>query len=194
MRGLVDLALGLDPRIKRIKQEEKEAREAKRRAGAPGAPAKKTKAQEEEEKKVAEAAAAAAEEAEKVCGLQVVCGVGARVLMRFFIGYPRGGKEAEGSGGDGGEEGAPPAARGGRGGCWCCVRRVRCVGWVGCADACVVRRREKDRCVYGSLRGSAAVAHAQYMLSLFSVAGNVYCAPQPSFVFCALLRKPKIVN
>ncbi|KJA25395.1 hypothetical protein HYPSUDRAFT_37907 [Hypholoma sublateritium FD-334 SS-4] len=65
VRGLVDLALSLDPRIKRIKQEEKDAREAKRRAGAPGAPAKKTKAQEEEEKKAAEAAAAAAEEAEK---------------------------------------------------------------------------------------------------------------------------------
>ncbi|KAF9483343.1 DnaJ-domain-containing protein [Pholiota conissans] len=65
LRGLVDLALSLDPRIKRIKQQEKEAREAKKRAGAPGAPVKKTKQQEEEEKKKAEEEAKAKEEAEK---------------------------------------------------------------------------------------------------------------------------------
>ncbi|KAF8171331.1 DnaJ-domain-containing protein [Pholiota molesta] len=65
VRGLVDLALSLDPRIKRIKQQEKEAREAKKRAAAPGAPAKKTKQQEEEERKKAEEEAKAKEEAEK---------------------------------------------------------------------------------------------------------------------------------
>ncbi|KAK7449227.1 Zuotin [Stygiomarasmius scandens] len=55
LRQIVDLTLGLDPRIKRIKQQEKEAREAKKAARS--APAsgtvtpKKTKEQEEEEKR-----------------------------------------------------------------------------------------------------------------------------------------------
>ncbi|KAJ3556537.1 hypothetical protein NP233_g11955 [Leucocoprinus birnbaumii] len=66
LRGLVDLTLSLDPRIKRIKQEEKEAREAKKRGNTPGAPAKKTKQQEEEEKKKAEEEARKKEEEEKV--------------------------------------------------------------------------------------------------------------------------------
>ncbi|KAF8153265.1 DnaJ domain-containing protein [Crassisporium funariophilum] len=66
LRGLVDMTLGLDPRIKRIKQQEKEAREAKKRAGAPNAPVKKTKQQEEEEKKKAEEEAKQKEEEEKV--------------------------------------------------------------------------------------------------------------------------------
>lgn len=65
LRGLVDLTLGLDPRIKRIKQEEKEAREAKKR-GAAGGPPKKTKQQEEEEKKKLEEEARKKEEEEKV--------------------------------------------------------------------------------------------------------------------------------
>jgi DnaJ family protein C protein 2 len=65
LRGLVDMTLGLDPRIKRIKQEEKEAREAKKRGLANG-PVKKTKAQEEEEKRKAELEAKEKEEAEKV--------------------------------------------------------------------------------------------------------------------------------
>ncbi|EKM78545.1 hypothetical protein AGABI1DRAFT_121584 [Agaricus bisporus var. burnettii JB137-S8] len=64
LRGLVDLTLGLDPRIKRIKQEEKEAREAKKR-GAAGGPPKKTKQQEEEEKKKLEEEARKKEEEEK---------------------------------------------------------------------------------------------------------------------------------
>ncbi|KAL0946317.1 hypothetical protein HGRIS_012557 [Hohenbuehelia grisea] len=72
VRGLVDLALSLDPRIKRIKQEEKAAREAKKaasRAGTPGVNGKanakpskeeeERKKKEEEEKKVAEEAAKA---------------------------------------------------------------------------------------------------------------------------------------
>ncbi|KAF8900155.1 DnaJ domain-containing protein [Gymnopilus junonius] len=66
LRGLVDMALGLDPRIKRIKQQEKEAREAKKKGVTPGAPAKKTKQQEEEEKKKAEEEAKKREEEEKV--------------------------------------------------------------------------------------------------------------------------------
>ncbi|KAF4613305.1 hypothetical protein D9613_011205 [Agrocybe pediades] len=65
LRSLVDMALSLDPRIKRIKQQEKEAREAKKRAAAPGAPVKKTKQQEEEEKKKAELEAKQKEEEEK---------------------------------------------------------------------------------------------------------------------------------
>ncbi|KAG6864296.1 hypothetical protein C0991_010767 [Blastosporella zonata] len=65
LRGLVDLCLSLDPRIKLIKQQEKEAREAKKLAAQPGKPAKKTKAQEEEEKKKAAEEAKAKEEAEK---------------------------------------------------------------------------------------------------------------------------------
>ena len=89
VRGLVDLALSLDPRIKRIKQEEKDAREAKRRAGAPGAPAKKTKAQEEEEKKQAEAEKAAAEEAEKVrFGFSMFFLQGTWALMRVCFCRP----------------------------------------------------------------------------------------------------------
>ncbi|KAG5644843.1 hypothetical protein DXG03_007571 [Asterophora parasitica] len=66
LRGLVDLCLSLDPRIKLIKQHEKEAREAKKAAAQPGKPAKKTKAQEEEEKKKAEDEAKKKEEEEKV--------------------------------------------------------------------------------------------------------------------------------
>lgn len=56
---MVDLALGLDPRIKRIKQEEKEAREAKKKAKNPAAD---NKAKLEEEKKIAEEAAKKQEE------------------------------------------------------------------------------------------------------------------------------------
>jgi len=56
VRGIVDLCLSVDPRIKHIKQHEKEAREAKKaagsgkKAGAPAAPAGKSKKEEEEEK------------------------------------------------------------------------------------------------------------------------------------------------
>ncbi|CAL1709467.1 unnamed protein product [Somion occarium] len=66
LRQIVDLALGLDPRIKRIKQEEKEAREAKKRgkSGTPNGMSKKQ--QEEEEKKRKEEEAKKKEEEEKV--------------------------------------------------------------------------------------------------------------------------------
>ncbi|KAJ7454854.1 DnaJ-domain-containing protein [Mycena latifolia] len=55
VRGIVDLCLSVDPRIKHIKLQEKEAREAKKAAagkksGAPAAPAGKSKKEEEEEK------------------------------------------------------------------------------------------------------------------------------------------------
>lgn len=63
LRGLVDLTLGLDPRIKRIKQEEKEAREAKKKAKNP---AVDNKAKLEEEKKKAEEDAKKKEEEDKV--------------------------------------------------------------------------------------------------------------------------------
>ncbi|KAG6837997.1 hypothetical protein H0H93_008391 [Arthromyces matolae] len=64
LRGLVDLCLSLDPRIKLIKQKEKEAREAKKAASS-GKPAKKTKEEEEAEKKKAAEEAKAKEESEK---------------------------------------------------------------------------------------------------------------------------------
>ncbi|KAI5120390.1 hypothetical protein M0805_000170 [Coniferiporia weirii] len=55
LRTLVDVALGVDPRIKRIKQEEKDAREAKKRKGKPGVPspedAERKRLEEEAEKK-----------------------------------------------------------------------------------------------------------------------------------------------
>lgn len=63
LRGLVDLTLGLDPRIKRIKQEEKEAREAKKKAKNPVAD---NKAKLEEEKKKAEEEAKKQEELDQV--------------------------------------------------------------------------------------------------------------------------------
>lgn len=69
---------------------------------------------------------------------------GSKGADAFFIGYPRGGKEAEGSGGDGGEESAPPAARGGGGGCWCCVRRAR-VRWLGGVCGCLCCASEGKR-------------------------------------------------
>ncbi|EIW79835.1 DnaJ-domain-containing protein [Coniophora puteana RWD-64-598 SS2] len=67
LRNLVDLAMNVDPRIKRIRQEEKEAREAKKKAANQkvGGPAKKTKAEEEAEKKKAEEEKKAKEEEEK---------------------------------------------------------------------------------------------------------------------------------
>ncbi|KIY69893.1 hypothetical protein CYLTODRAFT_435893 [Cylindrobasidium torrendii FP15055 ss-10] len=73
LRSLVDLTLGLDPRIKRIKQEEKAAREAKKaaRAGAgsgastPAAAPVKSKAEEEAEKKAKEEAEKAQREDSK---------------------------------------------------------------------------------------------------------------------------------
>ena len=48
LRGIVDTALAVDPRIKRIKEEEKAAREAKKKgkAGAGGAVSAKAKAEE----------------------------------------------------------------------------------------------------------------------------------------------------
>ena len=67
LRNLVDLAMSLDPRIKRIRQEEKEAREAKKKATMQktGGPAKKSKEEEEAEKKKAEEEKKAKEEEEK---------------------------------------------------------------------------------------------------------------------------------
>lgn len=76
VRGLVDLALSLDPRIKRIKQEEKEAREAKKKAKNPAAD---NKAKLEEEKKKAE------EEAKKQEELDVVRRSPRRRLVTLFI-------------------------------------------------------------------------------------------------------------
>lgn len=67
LRQLVDLALSLDPRIKRIKQEEKEAREAKKKGKTGAANGLSAKQKAEEEKKKAEEEAKKKEEEEKVC-------------------------------------------------------------------------------------------------------------------------------
>ena len=66
LRGIVDTALAVDPRIKRIRQEEKEAREAKKKnkGGVNGTMNAKQKA--EEEKRKAEEEAKKKEEEEKV--------------------------------------------------------------------------------------------------------------------------------
>ena len=66
LRGIVDVALSVDPRIKRIKQEEKAAREAKKKnkGGVNGTMDTKQKA--EEEKRKAEEEAKKKEEEEKV--------------------------------------------------------------------------------------------------------------------------------
>lgn len=64
LRSIVDLCLGLDPRIKRIKQEEKDARDAKKKAK--GTPAQSAKAKEEEDKKKAEEEAKKKEEEDVV--------------------------------------------------------------------------------------------------------------------------------
>lgn len=66
LRQLVDLALSLDPRIKRIKQEEKEAREAKKKGKTGAANGLSAKQKAEEEKKKAEEEAKKKEEEEKV--------------------------------------------------------------------------------------------------------------------------------
>lgn len=62
----MDLALSLDPRIKRIKQEEKAAREAKKKGKTGAQNGVDNKQKEEEEKKKAEEEAKKKEEEEKV--------------------------------------------------------------------------------------------------------------------------------
>lgn len=64
LRNIVDVALSVDPRIKRIKQEEKDAREAKRKNKS--GPGGLSKEQVEEERRRAEEEAKAKEEADKV--------------------------------------------------------------------------------------------------------------------------------
>ncbi len=68
LRGIVDSALAVDPRIKRIKQEEKEAREAKKKgkAGVNGAGGAISKEKAEEEKRKAEEEAKKKEEEDQV--------------------------------------------------------------------------------------------------------------------------------
>ena len=67
LRGLVDLALQHDPRIKRIKQEEKEAREAKKRTKGNSGVSTPSQAAQEEAKRKEEAK----EEAEKVSPIRI---------------------------------------------------------------------------------------------------------------------------
>ncbi|EIM87570.1 DnaJ-domain-containing protein [Stereum hirsutum FP-91666 SS1] len=66
LRGIVDSALALDPRIKRIKDEEKAAREAKKKSKSGTATPTNAKAQAEEEKRKAEEEAKQKEEEDKV--------------------------------------------------------------------------------------------------------------------------------
>lgn len=65
VRGLVDTALALDPRIKRIKEEEKAAREAKKKSKSGTATPTNAQAQAEEKRK-AEEEAKKKEEEDKV--------------------------------------------------------------------------------------------------------------------------------
>ncbi|RDX45577.1 DnaJ-domain-containing protein [Lentinus brumalis] len=66
LRGIVDTALAVDPRIKRIRQEEKEAREAKKRSKGVNGNSLDAKQQAEEEKRKAEEEAKKKEEEEKI--------------------------------------------------------------------------------------------------------------------------------
>ncbi|TCD69754.1 hypothetical protein EIP91_006290 [Steccherinum ochraceum] len=66
LRGIVDLALAADPRIKRIKQEEKEAREAKKKGKTGAANGLSAKQKEEEEKKKAKEEAKRKEEEDTI--------------------------------------------------------------------------------------------------------------------------------
>jgi hypothetical protein len=70
LRGIVDVCLSVDSRIKRIKQEEKEAREAKKK-GKAGTP-QSQKAKEDEEKKKAEEEAKRKVEEEKVREIRIL--------------------------------------------------------------------------------------------------------------------------
>ena len=79
LRQIVDLALGVDPRIKRIKQEEKAAREAKKKGKGGAVNGLSKKQQEEEEKKRKEEEAKQKEEEEKV---------GSRKYHWFHVGSP----------------------------------------------------------------------------------------------------------
>lgn len=72
LRGLVDLALSVDPRIKRIKQEEKDAREAKKKGKNGAVDGMSAKEKAEAEKKKAEEEAKLKEEEEKVCSVVVL--------------------------------------------------------------------------------------------------------------------------
>jgi len=71
VRGLVDKALGLDPRIARIKRDEKAARDAKKKgkanASGTATPVLSPQQKAEEERKKAEEEAKKKEEEEKVC-------------------------------------------------------------------------------------------------------------------------------
>ncbi|KAI0357924.1 DnaJ-domain-containing protein [Trametes cingulata] len=65
LRGIVDTALSVDPRIKRIRQEEKEAREAKKKSKGGQVNGQSAKQKQEEEKRKAEEEAKRKEEEEK---------------------------------------------------------------------------------------------------------------------------------
>ena len=80
LRGIVDTALAVDPRIKRIRQEEKEAREAKKKGkgAVNGAGGANSKQKAEEEKRKAEEEAKKKEEEDKVrVRRRTTCRVGA---------------------------------------------------------------------------------------------------------------------
>lgn len=94
LRGIVDLALAYDPRIKRIKEEEKAAREAKKKNKAGPQNGLSAKQKAEEEKKKAEEEAKRKEEEEKVrCALWCCVPV-----AQGLLGCPCRGEKGEGSG------------------------------------------------------------------------------------------------
>lgn len=74
LRSLVDLALSLDPRIRRIRQEEKEARAAKKNQRVNGVNGSKA-SQAADEAKRKEEEAKEKEESDKVCFDYLTCEV-----------------------------------------------------------------------------------------------------------------------
>ena len=105
----MDVALSVDPRIKRIKQEEKEAREAKKKnRGAQNGANNKQKA--EEEKKKAEEEAKQKEEDEKVCHMTTASV--AQELILSASGCSRGCQKGQGRRSERCEEGEACCTRG----------------------------------------------------------------------------------
>ncbi len=108
LRGIVDTALAVDPRIKRIRQEEKEAREAKKRSKGVNGNSLDAKQQAEEEKRKAEEEAKKKEEEEKVRSVTLALQQSLALrLLTIHADCARRGKEGQGCCCDRCEEGTP---------------------------------------------------------------------------------------
>ena len=136
LRSIVDLALSVDPRIKRIKQEEKEAREAKRKIKGSGANTPISKAQQEEEKRRAEEEAKQKAEEEQVRLLCFTRGFRTlRLTICARIGCKGRGEEGQGSGCQRCEEGSTSSA-----GEWCRVMTTPSLVSPQCLFVCMLCR------------------------------------------------------